>query len=154
MLTGFFLHLLFMGVGLEWRVEDNLQKLILSFYHLIQEIKLKSSSKHLYHPAISPAVLFRVLLLRRDIMTTAILIKDNISLGLAYRFRGLVRYYHGGKHAGVQAGMMLAKELRVLHVNPKAARSRLSTLGRAWAPADLKVHFHSDTLPLTRPRLF
>ena len=37
----------------------------------------------------------RVLLLWTDTMTKATLIKD-ISLGLAYRFRGLVQYHQGG----------------------------------------------------------
>lgn len=36
-------------------------------------------------------------------------------LGLAYSFRGLVHYQHGGKHGGKQADMVLGKELRVLH---------------------------------------
>ena len=38
-------------------------------------------------------VLVRVLLLRTDAMTKASLIKDNISLGLAYRFRDSVLYH-------------------------------------------------------------
>jgi hypothetical protein len=37
-------------------------------------------------------------------MTTETLIKENISLGLAYRFKGLVRYGFGRKHGGLQAG--------------------------------------------------
>ena len=40
-------------------------------------------------------VLVRVLLLRTDTMTKASLIKDNISLGLAYRFRDSVHYHQG-----------------------------------------------------------
>ena len=47
-------------------------------------------------------------------MTTATLIKENISLGLAYSFRGLVRYCHGGKHHSMQADMVLERELRGL----------------------------------------
>jgi hypothetical protein len=40
-------------------------------------------------------------------MTIATLIKDNISLGLTYRFISLVDYYHSGKHCGMQADMLL-----------------------------------------------
>ena len=40
-------------------------------------------------------------------MTVAILIKDNISLELAYRFRGSVYYHHGGKDGRVQADVVL-----------------------------------------------
>ena len=45
------------------------------------------------------AVLVRVLLLWKDTVTTTTLIKENISLGLAYRFRGLFHYHHGGNMA-------------------------------------------------------
>ena len=54
-------------------------------------------------------------------MTKATLIKENIYLGLAYSFRGLVRYHHGGKHGSIQADLVLEKELRVLHLAAKAA---------------------------------
>jgi hypothetical protein len=40
-------------------------------------------------------------------MTTT-LIKDNIELGLAYGFRGLV-HYHGRKHGSVLADMVLER---------------------------------------------
>jgi hypothetical protein len=49
-------------------------------------------------------------------MTTVTLIKANISLRLAFSFRGLV-HYHGGKHGSMQADMVLEKELRVLHLD-------------------------------------
>jgi hypothetical protein len=39
-------------------------------------------------------------------MIMATLIKENISLELAYR---LVHYHHGGKHGGTQADMVLKK---------------------------------------------
>jgi hypothetical protein len=45
-------------------------------------------------------------------MTSATLIKENISLGLAYSFRGLVSYHHSRKHGSMQADMVLEKELR------------------------------------------
>ena len=48
-------------------------------------------------------------------------------MGLAYRFRGSVRYHHGGKHGGVQADVVLGEELRVLHLDPQAARRRLTS---------------------------
>ena len=39
----------------------------------------------------------------------------------AYSFRGLVHYYHGGKHDSVQADMVLEMKLRVLHLDLKTA---------------------------------
>ena len=36
-------------------------------------------------------------------------IKGNISLELAYSFRGLVRYHHGGTHGNTQADLVLEK---------------------------------------------
>ena len=54
-------------------------------------------------------------------MTTATLLKESISLELAYRFQHLVHYHHGGKHGGVQAHMMLEKQLRVLHPDLQVA---------------------------------
>jgi hypothetical protein len=49
-------------------------------------------------------------------MTKATLIKENISLGLAYSFRGSVHYHHGGKHDSMQADTVLEK-LRALHLD-------------------------------------
>ena len=63
-------------------------------------------------------------------MTKATLTKANIELGLAYSFRGLVHYHHGRKHGSMQADMVLEKELRVLHLDLKAARNCI-TLGIA-----------------------
>jgi hypothetical protein len=53
-------------------------------------------------------------------MTEATLIKDNIYLGLAYRFRGSVHYHQGRKHGSIQAGML--EELEGLHLVQKANR--------------------------------
>ena len=44
-------------------------------------------------------------------MIIATLIKENSELGLAYIFRGLDHYYHGGKHSRVQADVGLKKKL-------------------------------------------
>ena len=38
---------------------------------------------------------------------------------LAYSFRGLVHYCHGQKYGRVKAGMVLEKELIVLHLDLK-----------------------------------
>jgi hypothetical protein len=57
-------------------------------------------------------------------------IKD-ISLELAYSFRGSVHYHHGRKPGRVQADRVLEKELRVLHPHLKAVRKRLTVLH--WA---------------------
>jgi hypothetical protein len=40
-------------------------------------------------------------------MTTATLIKANISLGLPYNFRDFVHHHGGGKHDSMQADMVL-----------------------------------------------
>jgi hypothetical protein len=53
-------------------------------------------------------------------MTRATLIKENISLGMAYRFRGLVHYHHGTKHGSIHTDMEL-DELRALRLYLKAA---------------------------------
>ena len=47
----------------------------------------------------------------------ATLIKENISLGLVYSFRGLIYYHHGKK-----ADLVLEKEVRVLHLDLQAAK--------------------------------
>ena len=75
-------------------------------------------------------------------MTKASLIKANIYLGLAYSFKGLVHYPHGGKHGSIQADLVL-EELRVLHLDPKAARKRLSSAGgslQLWEEFTLQAH--------------
>jgi hypothetical protein len=41
--------------------------------------------------------------------------------------RGSVHYYHGRKHDSVQIDMVLEKEPRVLHVDLKMVRRRLSS---------------------------
>jgi hypothetical protein len=55
-------------------------------------------------------------------MTTSPLTKQSISLQLAYSFRSVVHYCRGGKHGRLQADMVLEKELKVLHLDPQAAR--------------------------------
>jgi hypothetical protein len=47
-------------------------------------------------------------------------------LGLAYIIRGLVHYHQDRKHGSLQADMGLEKELRVLHLDLKAATRRLT----------------------------
>jgi len=42
-------------------------------------------------------------------MTKAILIKENIYLELAYRFREPAHYHHGGEHGSIQADMALQR---------------------------------------------
>jgi len=48
------------------------------------------------------------------------LIKNNISLGLAYSFRGSVHYPPGRRHGSIQADMV-QEELGVLHLDPQVA---------------------------------
>ena len=45
--------------------------------------------------------------------------KHLISAGL--EFRSLVHCHHSGKHGGMQADMVLKKELRVVHLDLQAA---------------------------------
>ena len=49
-------------------------------------------------------------------------------MGFAYSFRRTVHYHHGGKHGSRQADFVL-DELRVLHLDPKAARKELTSTG-------------------------
>jgi hypothetical protein len=42
-------------------------------------------------------------------------------------FKCSVFYHHGGKHGSVQSDMVVEKELRDVHHDPKAARSRRSS---------------------------
>ena len=60
-------------------------------------------------------------------------------MGLAYSFRGLVHYHHGGKHGGVQADVVLEKEPRVLHFDLQAAEVN--------AALGLAVHLRPQGLP-------
>ena len=55
-------------------------------------------------------------------MTKATLTKANIYLGLACSFRGSVHFDHDRRHGTIQADMVLEKELRILHLDPKAGR--------------------------------
>jgi hypothetical protein len=84
-------------------------------------------------------------------VTEATLIKANISLGLAYRFRGSVHYHQGRKYGSIQAGMV-QEELKLLPLVPKAARRRLASSPGGWDKG-LKPHVHSDIPTLTRPYL-
>jgi hypothetical protein len=52
-------------------------------------------------------------------MSIASIIRENIYLGLAYTFRGLV-HCHGREHSSTQADMVLEKELRILHLDLQA----------------------------------
>ena len=72
---------------------------------------------------------------------------------LAYRFRGSVHHHHGGNHDIIQTDMVL-EELRVLHLDSKGSRRRLCHTGRLENIYETsKYQLHSDTLPLTKPRL-
>lgn len=59
-------------------------------------------------------------------MTVTNQIKENIQLGLAYCFRGSVRYRHGGKDGSTKADTVLERELRVLHQHQQAAGGELA----------------------------
>jgi hypothetical protein len=79
-------------------------------------------------------------------MTKATLTKENISLGVAYSFRGLVHYCHGRKYGSIQTDMVLGMELRVLHLHLQAARRNCNTGHRLSIcsiskPASTVTHF-------------
>ena len=52
-------------------------------------------------------------------MTTATLYKGKHFIGTGLQFRGLFCDYHGGKHGGTQADVVL-EMLRVLHLDQQA----------------------------------
>jgi hypothetical protein len=59
---------------------------------------------------------------------------------LSYSFKGSVHYHHSRKHGSVQAGVVL-NELRVLHLDLKAARKRLS-------PHWVELEHRSSKMPI------
>ena len=64
-------------------------------------------------------------------------------LGLAYSFRGLVHYHHGGNHGGKYADTVSEKELRVQRLDLQAGNKDCVTT----KPAS------SDTCPPINPNL-
>jgi hypothetical protein len=70
-------------------------------------------------------------------MTKATLTKDNIKLGLPYRFSPLSSWQ---EHGSIQSGMV-QEELRVLHLVPKANRRRLAS---RQLDKGLKAHTYSN----------
>lgn len=54
-------------------------------------------------------------------MTIATLINENILLGLAYSLKGLVYFHYGRKDGSMLVGMVLEKEVRVLHLDLQVA---------------------------------
>lgn len=55
-------------------------------------------------------------------MTMAALIK-NICLGLAYSFRDLGHYQHGGRREGMQAGIVLEKGFLYLQIESNCSHA-------------------------------
>ena len=43
-------------------------------------------------------------------------------------FRGSDHYHHGRKHGSLQVDMVLEKDLKILHLDPKVSRRRLSSI--------------------------
>lgn len=52
-------------------------------------------------------ILATVLLLSRNTITIATIVKDKYLLGLTYNAFSLVSYHHGGEHGSIQADMGL-----------------------------------------------
>jgi hypothetical protein len=58
--------------------------------------------------------------------------KGKHSVGAGLQFQRFIHYHHGRKHGSIQADIVLEKELRVLHLDPKAVRRKVQLiLGRA-----------------------
>jgi hypothetical protein len=72
-------------------------------------------------------------------MTKASLIKENIDLGLAYCFRGLVHSHHDGKHGSVQADIVL-EEPRFFILIQRQQKETVCHTGWSLSIGDLKVH--------------
>ena len=107
--------------------EESLRRILLELKRKLQGRK----AVNLY-----PCDSVKISLLWRDSMTTATLLKENISLGLAYSFKGSVHCHHGRKHGSIQAGTVL-EELRL---DPQAARDCVPQ----WAKLD---HVWSQSPP-------
>ena len=84
-------------------------------------------------PALHGTIVSRLgfLLIWRDTMTMATLIREDIELGLAWSFRGSVHYHHGGTwwHAGRRG----AGEVAESSTSCKSNRKWFHSLGMAWA---------------------
>ena len=90
-------------------------------------------------------------------MVTATLIKQNISLELAYNFKGLVHFHHGGEHGSTQADMVLEKYFESSTSESVGSRKR-KTLGLARAFETLKPTLRNSSSnklapPPTMPHL-
>ena len=83
-------------------------------------------------------------------MTMATLMKKTVNWWLAYSFRGSVHYHHGGEHGGAQVDVVL--ELRVLHLDWKAAGSQLTAHWGKLEQERPQSPPHSDTHPSIRPQ--
>jgi hypothetical protein len=86
----------------------------------------------------------RVLLLWRDTMIKATLIKANIQMGLAYSFKDSVHYHRGRKYDSMQVDMVL-EDPKVLHPGPKATRKGLFHLWRCFQSPYPYLHTSSST---------
>jgi hypothetical protein len=60
-------------------------------------------------------------------------------LGLAYNFRDLIHYHHGGKHGSYQADLV-PEELRILHLDSQAAEGDWIQHWVEMSIGDLKAH--------------
>ena len=52
---------------------------------------------------------------------TTFFLKTKYLVRVGLQFRGLVHYHHGGKHGGMQADIVLEKELKVQFLDPQIA---------------------------------
>ena len=83
-------------------------------------------------------------------MTMATLIKENISLGLAYSF-SLVCYQDGSMVSAWTRADVLEKGLRVLHPDPQATNKGNTGTGLGFGTPEPP---HSNALSPARPHLF
>ena len=78
--------------------------------------------------------------------------KEKHLMGPVYSFRGLVHYRRAG-HGGMQAGMVLEKELRVLHLDPQEQKQLCHTgcSLKVMRPQSTPPQWHSSYNKATPP---
>jgi hypothetical protein len=93
-------------------------------------------------------------------LISANILKESISLSLAYNFRGSGYYHHGGKYSSLQADCWMGQEFCILIGRQAGEDSILNSqekdiifTGQNLNIRGLKAQLCSDTLPPTRPHL-
>jgi hypothetical protein len=88
-------------------------------------------------------------------MTMAPLIKENISLRLAYSYRNLVHYYHGQKHDSVQTDQLLEELsmphcVQFKHVRPQSPPLQGQASSNKATPVPARLHLLTVPFPMAK----